>query len=94
MKEQIVITNIPIKLPFNSTILYTFLMWYFKVDNLWWGIFICLFSIYWILLLIVFFLQRGINLNNPLPSVGDNHFNAKVRFLKNLRTSLEFNSHR
>lgn len=64
MKKRITLTSIPIKLPFNSTILYTFLLWYFKADNLWWGIFITVFTIIWILVLIVKFNEINVSLND------------------------------
>lgn len=63
MKKRFVISNTPTKLPINSTILYTFLMWYFKVDNLYWGIFICFFGLLWILTLISLFTQEIVDLN-------------------------------
>jgi len=85
MKKRIVITNVPIKLPFNSTILYTFLLWYFKVDNLWWGIFISIFIIYWIICLFGFFNQKGVDMMSPLDiDDSESTFTAKSNFAKRL----------
>lgn len=64
MKKRTVITNVPSKLPFTSTILYSFLLYYFKVDSLWWGIFITLYSIYWIIALILVFTQERIDIDD------------------------------
>lgn len=48
MKKKFVISNTPTRLPFSSTILYVFLMYYFNVSGIWWGIFITIFTILWI----------------------------------------------
>lgn len=48
MKKRTVITNTPIKLPINTTMLYAFLLYYFKVDDLYCGIAITIAAIYWI----------------------------------------------
>ena len=63
MKKKLVITNVPTRYPINSTILYSFLLYYFNVDGLYWGIFITLFSIYWILVIIVKSNEVNIDLN-------------------------------
>ena len=52
MKKRTVLSNLPIRLPIQSTIFYSFLLYYFKVDSLYWGIFITLYAILWILCLI------------------------------------------
>lgn len=64
MKKHFVISNIPIKLPIQSTILYTFLLYYFKVPGLVWGIFITLYLIYWIIIIIAIWNQIKIDLNS------------------------------
>lgn len=62
MKKRKVITNIPIKLPLQSTILYSFLLYYFEADRLWWGVFITCYSIIWIVAIISLFNQEKIDL--------------------------------
>ena len=49
MKKRYVIQNTPIKFPFVSTVLYSFLLYYFEVNPILWGVFITLYSIYWII---------------------------------------------
>lgn len=53
MKKHIAIINTTIKLPVISTVLYTFLLHYFNVSGLVWGIFITLYSILWIVVIIM-----------------------------------------
>ena len=55
MKKVKVISNVPARLPVTSTVLYTFLMYHFQAGDLWWGIFITIESLYWILMLLVVF---------------------------------------
>lgn len=63
MKKHKVISNLPVKLPISNTILYCFLLYYFNVDNLWWGIFITVFSVYWIFVAFaVFSWQEEVNI--------------------------------
>ena len=61
MKKHYVVKNSPIRLPFQSTILYSFLLYYFHVNGLIWGIFITLYAIYWILALIIQFSEVGVD---------------------------------
>lgn len=63
MKKHFVITNLPVRLPFQSTILYSFLLYYFKVDSLYWGIFITLYSILWIVAIVVKCHEIKVDLN-------------------------------
>lgn len=62
MKKTKVISNLPVRLPILSTVLYTFLLHYFNVDNLWWGIFIAVYSIYWIVVISVIWTQERIDI--------------------------------
>lgn len=78
MKKKLVITNVPSKLPVNSTILYSFLLYYFNVDGLYWGIFITLFSIYWILVFIVKFNEVNIDLNEN-ENLSSSNFKEKIQ---------------
>ena len=64
MKKRTVISNLPIKLPIQSTILYSFLLYYFKVDSLYCGIFITLYSILWIVAIIVKWNEEKIDLDD------------------------------
>ena len=64
MKKRFVISNTPVKLPFQSTILYTFLLHHFQVSGIWWGIFITLYSIYWIIAIVAKWNEESIDLNS------------------------------
>ena len=78
MKKKLVITNVPTRYPINSTILYSFLLYYFNVDDLYWGIFITLFSIYWILVFIVKFNEVNIDLNEN-ENLSSSNFKEKIQ---------------
>lgn len=62
MKKIKVIKNIPARLPISTTVLYSFLMYYFNVDNLWWGVFITVFVIYWAISIWIVYAQEKIDL--------------------------------
>ena len=64
MKKRTVISNFPMKMPLNSTILYSFLLYYFNVDNIWWGIFITLYSILWIVFFVAKYNEESIDLDD------------------------------
>ena len=75
MKKRFVISNLPIKLPFQSTILYAFLLHYFNANGVIWGVFITLYSIFWIGVIMAKWNEVKIDLNDeptkenpPLPS--------------------------
>lgn len=78
MKKKLVITNVPTRYPINSTILYSFLLYYFNVDSLYWGIFITLFSLYWILVFIVKLDEVNIDLNKN-ENLSSFNFKEKMR---------------
>jgi len=62
MKKLIVIKNTPSKLPILGTVVYTFLMHYYNVSDLWWGIYITLMAILWILVIWIMCNQERIDL--------------------------------
>ena len=64
MKKTKVIKNIPNKLPLTSTVLYTFLLYYFDVNGIVWGIFGTIYAIYWILVIVIIYNQERIDLFN------------------------------
>jgi hypothetical protein len=64
MKKRFVIINTPVKLPFQSTILYTFLLYHFQVSGIWWGIFITLYSILWIVAIVAKWSEESIDLSD------------------------------
>jgi hypothetical protein len=64
MKKNFVITNLPVRLPFQSTILYSFLLYYFKADNLYWGIFLTFYSVLWIGLIWIKKTEIKVDLNS------------------------------
>jgi hypothetical protein len=64
MKKRFVISNTPVKFPIQSTILYTFLLYHFQVSGIWWGIFITLYSIYWIIAIVAKLNEESIDLNS------------------------------
>jgi hypothetical protein len=70
MKKRKVISNLPARLPIASTILYIFLMDYYQVDRLWWGIFITVYGVYWILLIIGLFMQEKVDIFKEETSTG------------------------
>ena len=78
MKKKLVITNVPTRYPINSTILYSFLLYYFNVDGLYWGIFITLFSIYWILVIVVKSNEVNIDLNEN-ENLSSSNFKEKIQ---------------
>lgn len=79
MKKRTVLANFPIRLPFQSTVLYTFLLYYFNVGSLYWGIFITLFSLYWILVIAVKWNEVKIDLDDD-----KNHIYTKSKFAERL----------
>ena len=64
MKKRFVISNTPVKFPIQSTILYTFLLHHFQVSGIWCGIFITLYSIYWIIAIVAKWNEESIDLNS------------------------------
>lgn len=63
MKKRYVISNIPTKFPWLATVLYSFLLYYFKIGAIWWGVFITLFTIYWLILFIQKWNEEKVDLN-------------------------------
>jgi len=55
------------RLPIQSTILYTFLLWHFEVNPIWWGVFITLYSLLWIVALIAKYNEERIDLDKDEP---------------------------
>ena len=66
MKTRFVIANTPIRLPLSSTILYSFLLHYFNVSDIWWGVFITVFSIIWILIIRIKLIEEQIDISDLL----------------------------
>ena len=64
MKKRFVITNTPVRLPIQSTILYTFLLYHFQVSGIWWGVFITLYSLFWIIIIVAKWNEEKIDLND------------------------------
>lgn len=64
MKKRFVITNTPVRLPIQSTILYTFLLYHFQVSGIWWGVFITLYSLIWIIIIVAKWNEEKIDLND------------------------------
>ena len=64
MKKRFVISNTPVKFPVQSTILYTFLLYHFQVSGIWWGIFITLYSLLWIIEIVAKWNEERIDLNS------------------------------
>ena len=63
MKKHFVITNLPVRLPIQSTILYSFLLYYFEAHDVLWGVFITLYSILWIGLIWIKINEIKVDLN-------------------------------
>jgi hypothetical protein len=64
MKKVFVIANTPVKLPIQSTILYTFLLYHFQVSGIWWGVFITLYSLLWIIVIVAKWNEEQIDFND------------------------------
>ena len=64
MNKRFVITNTPVKLPIQSTILYTFLLYHFQVSGIWWGVFITLYSLLWIIVIVAKWNEEKIDFND------------------------------
>jgi hypothetical protein len=64
MKKRFVISNTPVRFPIQGTILYTFLLYHFQVSGIWWGIFITLYSLYWIIAIVAKWNEESIDLNS------------------------------
>lgn len=64
MKKVISRKNLPAKLPVTSTVLYTFLMYHFDADRLWWGVFIALTTLVWIALIAVLIKENDVDVFN------------------------------
>ena len=62
MKKTKVIKNTRIRLPFQSTILYSFLLYYFDVNDIVWVIFGTLYTIFWIIAIIIKVQEEEIDL--------------------------------
>ena len=63
MKKHFVITSLPVRLPVQSTVLYSFLLHYFNASGILWGIFITLFTILWIVVIVVKSSEIKVDLN-------------------------------
>jgi len=62
MKKRVVLNNVPTKLPVLSTVFYTFLLSYYEADRIWWGIFIAVSTIYWIIAIIAKYYEKVIDI--------------------------------
>jgi hypothetical protein len=91
MKKHYVVKNLPIRLPFQSTILYSFLLYHFHANGLIWGIFITLFVIYWILAIIVKLSEDGVVFDpdefTDKGKLGASKFAQKIKDLNNKRNT-------
>ncbi len=90
MIPKYVVKNVPTKLPITSTVLYSFLLYYFNVDNIWWGIFITLYSIYWIVSVYAIIKQEGIDVFKKWEEEeGMNIIGIKSRFQQRMDDALK-----
>lgn len=64
MKTSKVIKNTPIKFPFTSTVLYSFLLYYFDASGVIWGIFGTLYVIFWSIAIVVKWNEESVDLFN------------------------------
>lgn len=63
MEKRVIKRSIlPAKLPLNSTVLATFLMYYFQAETWQWIVFTCIFAIIWFVRVTVIFHQEEIDL--------------------------------
>lgn len=78
MKKRTVIKNVPTKFPVTQTILIAFLLHYFDVSAIWWGVFTAIYSL---LFLVVFAIVRDevkIDLDDDKPSVEKFHITRRL----------------
>lgn len=66
IEKRYVITNTPSRLPIISTVLFTFLMDYYKVNDLWWGFYLVLMGLWWLICIAGKFNESWVDLNKPL----------------------------
>lgn len=71
MKHYPVVSNTPAKLPIHSTLSYSFLMYYFNVHGIWLGVFITLFSIYWIICMVEIWHQDRVDIFDDIKDPED-----------------------
>jgi hypothetical protein len=86
MKKIYVIKNVPTRLPVVGTVLYAFLMDYYNASDFWWGVFIVVFTIIWIICIYALCLQETIDLtkdysDNPNKAVKKGKFAEKLQQL-------------
>lgn len=79
MKKHYVIINYPVKFPIQSTILYAFLLYHFNLSGIWWGIFITLYSIYWVVAIAIKWNEERIDLNEEKPSLIKKKFAERLK---------------
>jgi len=85
MEKSIVITNTPVRLPVSHTVLAFFLLYHFNVSDIVIGIAVALYSIIWILVLIVKFNEKSISIDfnekditEPTSTVSKNRFQERL----------------
>ena len=79
MKKRTVISNVPTRLPVQSTILYSFLLWHFNINPIWWGVFITLYSILWVVVLIAKFNEKRIDLDKIEKEPAKSKFAQRIK---------------
>lgn len=79
-KQKFVITSTPTKLPVVSTILFTFLLYYFNVPMIVWGIYITLAIIYWVVVLIIIKDETYIDINKDWKEFANPEHRAFLNF--------------
>lgn len=91
-KTNYVIKNLPIRLPFQSTVLYSFLLWYFKVDNFIWGIFVFFYALLWSLAIYTKCNEVSIDINKEETDTGKKK--AKSRFAEKMAEIIAKNANK
>ena len=87
MKKRFVIANTPVKLPIQSTILYTFLLHHFQVSGIWWGVFITLYSLLWIIVIVAKWNEEKIDFNDE--KIDDDKKVVRSKFAERLQKLMD-----
>lgn len=89
MKTRNVISNLPIKLPWMSTVVYSFMLHYFNANGVIIGVFATIYAIYWIIAIIAKWNEKSVDIFEQFEQKKQDSkekispFQQKLRDLKN-----------
>ena len=67
------------RLPVNSTVLYSFLLYYFNVSGIWWGVFITLMTLLWVVIIVSRYHSIEVDLDSAVDPTYNNEVKAAVK---------------